>query len=192
MSKADFAVNADVAVGGSLGRAIDTRMGGYKTKIFNSSFPSIILDKAGSDCKTSGYEEITITESNYSALRFRYFMEGSQLCLMEEFYDEFNNDEEKNNVIDNLNKSMNFKNLKIYNYKQLIGKTIKLRTPNYCVNKHICNVCAGNMFYKLKLVNIGLLTNLISGKLMNYSMKAFHDPSVKMKKFSLSKYITEE
>ena len=192
ISKEDFAVNADVAVGGSLGRAIDTRMGGYKTKIFNSSFPSIILDKAGTDCKTIGYELLEITESNKDSLRFRYFMEGEQLCVIEEFFESFRDDEEKSSFISNLNKSIPFKNIKIYNINQLIGKKIKLRTPNYCNSKHLCNVCAGNMFYKLNIVNLGLLTNLISGKLMNYSMKSFHDPSVKMVSFKLSEYITEE
>ena len=166
-------------------------MGGYKTKIFNSSFPSIILDKPGSDCKTDGTVSIELTEANYKDYRFRYFMEGSTICLIEEFYKEFTDDAEKKDFIEKLTKSIPFKGIKIYSYKQLLGKTLKMRSPLYCQSKHICNVCAGNMFYKLKIVNIGLLTNLISNKLMNYSMKSFHDPSVKVTEFSISNYIKE-
>ena len=140
----------------------------YKTKIFNSAFPAMVLAERNSNCKSPITIPVKITDKNLSEYRFRFFEEKGKLCLMEEFLPGFS--EEEN--IAAIKKNLPIKNVEIVNAKTLIGKTVNMRTILYCQSKKLCNVCAGDMFYRLHIVNIGLLANLISGTLMNYSMKS--------------------
>jgi hypothetical protein len=158
----DILTAMNVAVSGSAGRAKDTAMGGYKTKIFNACFSSLVLDEPNSDCGSKIYYKTTLTESNYNEYKFRYIAEGSKLI-------ELTDD----------------------SYKSYIGKQINLRTPLYCHSKSICNKCAGNFYYKMKIKNIGLLVSNISATLMYASMKSFHNLSVKSKKYDIQKFISE-
>ena len=62
------------------------------------------------------------------------------------------------------------------NYKKYCNKPIKIRFAALCESKTgFCNKCAGNLFYKLGVENIGLITMQMASKIKNLSMKAFHD-----------------
>ena len=63
---------------------------------------------------------------------------------------------------------------------KLIGKTIKIRFSSLCASKTgICNKCAGNLFYRIGIENIGTTTPVIPTKIKLISMKAFHDSTLK-------------
>lgn len=185
VTKEDLATVMDVAVVGSLGRAIDTRMGGYKTKIFNSAFPSMVIGQRTSNCKSPITIPVTLTADNLSDYRFRFFVEKGKIYLMEEFMQGFSDAEN----IQAIKAKLPHRDIEIVDSKTLIGKTVQMRTPVYCQSKKMCNTCVGDMFYRLHVVNIGLLANLISGQLMNYSMKSFHNPTVKAERFKISDYL---
>ena len=62
------------------------------------------------------------------------------------------------------------------NRDKFVGKTVKLRFSSMCEAKDgICNKCAGNLFYRLGIRNIGASTPQIPSKLKVLSMKLFHD-----------------
>ena len=162
VAKKDIASHADLAVLGAAGRAKDTQLGGYKTKIFNAAFSGIVADVKGSDCKSTGTITINLTDKNFKDYRYRYIVNGGNAAEL-----------------------LNFANKDKY-----IGKTVKLRSTLFCTSEKVCNKCLGDMYYKLKVRNVGLHTSRVTSSLMNSSMKAFHDMSVKPDEFDLADYVT--
>ena len=66
------------------------------------------------------------------------------------------------------------------NRDKYIGKTVKLRFAAMCESKeYICNKCAGNLFARLGVENVGVACYAIMSKIKLVSMKAFHDASLK-------------
>ena len=61
-----------------------------------------------------------------------------------------------------------------------IGKTVRMRYSSRCESEQICNKCAGNMFYRLGLTNVGTATPQIASRLKVISLKAFHDSQVRL------------
>ena len=62
------------------------------------------------------------------------------------------------------------------NKNKFVGRTVKLRFSSMCEAKDgICNKCAGNLFYRLGIRNVGASTPQIPSKLKVLSMKLFHD-----------------
>ncbi|BDH16492.1 MAG: hypothetical protein [Bacteriophage sp.] len=162
VSKEDLVTHADLGVVGASGRAKDTALAGYKTKIFNAAFGTMVAGKKNTDCKTTGTLKVEITESNFKSYLYRNaIIKGKVVQLTNDNKNEF------------------------------IGKTIELRSPLYCHNTDICNACLGDMTYKLKILHIGLNVSRITTKLMNLSMKAFHNLSVKPNSYNLLDYIKE-
>lgn len=62
------------------------------------------------------------------------------------------------------------------NYKDLIGKTLFLRSPIYCKSEDICLTCYGHeLFNKVRTTEIGLLAaNSIGERLYQEIMRVFH------------------
>lgn len=160
IKKTDIPAQADIGVTGASGRAKDTQLAGYKTKIFNAAFGSITSDKAGSDCKTKRTMLVDLNEDNFKYYRYRYVETNNGLVMLDDT-----------------------------TKKSFVGKKVKMRTPLYCTSESICNKCMGEMHYKLKTRNIGLLVSRITTNLMNKSMKSFHDMSVDPKTYNLLDYI---
>lgn len=161
VAKKDIAAHADLGVLGAAGRAKDTQLAGYKTKIFNAAFGSMVAGKYNSDCKTTKTLSVELTNKNFSNYIYRYMLEKNNTLI----------------ILDNDNKD------------KYIGKTVKFRSPLYCTDFEICNKCFGNMVYKLKMRNVGLHISRITTKLMNLSMKQFHNMSVDPKTYNLLDYI---
>ena len=62
------------------------------------------------------------------------------------------------------------------NMNKYLNKTVKLRYTSLCEYKNgFCNKCAGNLYYRIGIQNIGITTPQLMSKLKNISMKAFHD-----------------
>jgi len=162
VSKVDLVTHADIAVAGAAGRAKDTQKGGYLTKIFNSAFGSIQADEEGTDCGSDVTLNIELTKDNFRQYRFRFIIDGNQYVML-----------------DSSNKD------------KYIGKTVKMRTPTACRTQKKCHRCLGDMFYRLKVRNIGLHSARVSATLMNLSMKSFHNMSVSPKEYNLLDYIKE-
>lgn len=162
VSKREIGTAGDIAVQGSLGRAIDTRQGGYKVKQFYAGFQSVVADAPGTDCKTPYTIKVTLDEKNYNDYLYRYVVERGQLVLLDR--------EAK---------------------ARYVGKTVDMRTPFFCQTPKICSKCSGEMIGKLGIKNIGLTSSNIGSALLNASLKAFHSLSVKTANYNLEDFMTE-
>ena len=109
-----------------------------------------MLDVHGSDCETKRTIEVTLTNRNSKDFEYRYIVEGSKLvCLTPE------------------------------NMPRYIGKTVHMRSPMYCLGDKTCNMCAGEMNYKLGILNIGLGCSKVATTLLRLGMKKFHISNLK-------------
>ena len=150
VAKEDLVAHADIAVAGAAGRAVDTRKGGYLTKIFNAAYSSVVAGEPGSDCGTKGYITVTLTPKNIGSYRFRYIIDDKNglVLLTSELFPEY------------------------------VGKTVKMRSPIHCRDVQICSKCLGKQFELLKTKNIGLHISRQSSQIMNFSMKSEYAPAV--------------
>lgn len=67
-----------------------------------------------------------------------------------------------------------------------VGKKIKLRTPIYCKSDKLCSKCAGTLYYKLGIKNVGLTTSKLSSTLLNLNMKKFHNSTANISKIDIN------
>ena len=112
-----------------------------------AAFQHIVLLEPGSDCGTDRHITMRVTDKNISDIMYSYVIEGNKLT-----------------------------EITSENKDRFIGKTIKLRYSSMCKAKDgICNKCAGNLFYRLGIMNVGAATPQIASKLKLLSMKLFHD-----------------
>ena len=147
ISKDEYAAIANTLAAGPYARSKKTEVGGYWEKLFMAAFQHIVLLDPGSDCGTDRYIEMDVTEKNIDGIMYSYVIEGSKLV-----------------------------EITSENRDKYIGKHIKLRFSSMCKAKNgICNKCAGNLFYRLGIKNVGAATPQIPSKLKLLSMKLFHD-----------------
>ena len=148
VSKEEYSKLANTLAAGPYSRSKKTELGGYWEKSFLSAFQHIVLLDPGSDCGTKRHITMKVTEKNIDMIMYCYVI-GNNGELTE---------------ITSLNKD------------KFIGKTVNLRFSSMCESKNgICNKCAGNLFYRLGIRNIGASTPQIPSKLKVLSMKLFHD-----------------
>lgn len=115
-----------------------------------AAFQHVVLLDPGSDCGTKRYIEMQVTERNIDSIMYSYA------------------------IVDN-----NLVEITSENRDSFIGKKVKLRFSSMCEAKNgICNKCAGNLFYRLGIRNVGAATPQIPSKLKLLSMKLFHDDQV--------------
>jgi hypothetical protein len=162
IQKDEYSTLAKSLTAGPYARAKKTEIGGYWEKLFLPAYGHIQLDKPGSDCGTDKTVKIAVTNDNIASIMYCYVKEGSKLT-------EITSD----------------------NRDKFIGKTINIRFSSMCKNPKICNKCAGNMYYRLGITNIGTAVPQIASILKNICMKGFHDSTVRtsemdpMKAFSI-------
>jgi hypothetical protein len=149
--KEDIPSFGNSVVTGAYPKAIGTATSGYFSKQIIAALQAVQLDKKGSDCGTKGYLKTTIQPSSTKDFLYRYIMDGGKLVLLTD------------------------KNIGGY-----VGKEVKMRSPMYCTGKKKCRVCAGLMYEKLNIQNVGLTASRVSSTLLNLSMKKFHDTSAKV------------
>ena len=116
-----------------------------------------MLDKPGTDCGTKRTINQLITNKNKKDFEYRYIVEGNKLVCMTP------------DVI-----------------TKYVGKVVKLRSPMSCTSKRICNKCAGELFYKLQIVNVGLTASRVANTLTNLGMKKFHDSTIHSTKIDIN------
>ena len=91
-----------------------------------------------------------------------------------------NVDEDKNKIVA-LMENGKLVELTSQNVDKYIGKRVKFRFSSLCESKHgICHACAGNLFNRIGITNVGVSTPQVASKLKNISMKAFHDAQVNL------------
>lgn len=148
VSKEEYSMLANTLAAGPYSRSKKTELGGYWEKLFLTAFQHIILQEPDSDCGTKRHITMTVTDKNIGLIMYCYVI----------------NDDGSLTEITSQNKD------------KFIGKTVKLRFSSMCEAKDgICNKCAGNLFYRLGIRNIGASTPQIPSKLKVLSMKLFHD-----------------
>jgi len=159
IKKDGYSTMAKSLAAGPYSRAKKTQYGGYWEKLFLRSFQHITLLPAGSDCGTTRTINMTITDKNASMLMYNYIVSGSNLVEL---------------TSDN-----------IESYK---GKTVKMRFSSLCEHpKGICNKCAGNLFYRLEITNVGVVTPQLASRLKVIALKAFHDSQVQLHEIDVAK-----
>ena len=74
------------------------------------------------------------------------------------------------------------------NKDKYIGKTVRFRFSSMCESKNgICHACAGNLFNRIGITNVGVATPQVASKLKNISMKAFHDAQVNLSEIDIGR-----
>jgi len=104
--------------------------------------------------------EVVITKNNIDDYLYRYIVEGNKLVLLDD---------------NNINK--------------YLGVKVKMRTPMGCTSKKLCEKCAGLMYGKLNIINIGLTSARVSSTLVNLSMKKFHNSTTQISHVELKDLI---
>lgn len=143
-------LGANQLINGASGRALETAIGGYMAKQLNAAFQGIVLGEKDSNCKTNNTLTVTLTTKNINEFKYRFIIDGGNLVRL-----------------DKKNKG------------KYVGKTVKMRSPMYCKHPNICNKCFGDLPFILDIKNIGLTFSETAENLKLFSMKAFHDSSVK-------------
>lgn len=151
LEKEDIPSYGTEVINGAYPKAIGTGVAGYATKKFFAAYQSVVLDKQGSDCHTKAYRTVVITPNNAQKLMYRFVVEKDGLVMLDNS-----------------------------NIGKYIGKEVKLRSPLYCIGDKLCSKCAGDLYYRLGIENIGMTTSAIGSNLLNLLMKSFHDSSVKI------------
>lgn len=152
ISKEEYPIFANALAEGPYFRGKKTELGGYWEKLFLSAFQHITLDPPGSDCGTKRFIEVDVDKKNIDDIMYCYTIEGNRLV-------------EINST----------------NRDKYIGKKIKIRFSSMCESRTgICNKCAGNLFYKLGIKNIGTAMPQLASRLKVINMKAFHDSTIKI------------
>lgn len=151
VSKDEYKTLANSLAAGPYSRGKKTEVGGHWEKQFLYAYQHITLDKKGSDCGSTTYKKVLLTEKNIQLWMYSYMVENGKLV-------ELNSD----------------------NMDKYIGKEVKFRFSAFCKSKTgKCNACMGNKLYKLGITNVGMATAKIPSVLKLVSMKAFHDSVVK-------------
>lgn len=147
----DIPAFSNSVIAGAYPSAIGTAEAGYMGKIFMAIMQTEHIDpNPKSDCGTHMTIPVTITKKNKGFFLYRNIDDGGKVVLLDT------------------------KNLSSY-----IGKTVKLYSPQCCTHASICAKCAGQLFYKMGVTNIGLLTSDPTDALLNLKLKSKHDLSMK-------------
>jgi hypothetical protein len=166
ISADEYSLLANSLTAGPYSRAKKTEVGGYWEKLFGAAFQTVSIIGEGTDCKTDGFIEVTLTDDNYSLYMYNNIIKS--------------NGELEELTTDTLPKYLN--------------KKVKMRFVTKCKAKGgYCEACAGRFFTRRGNLNIGLASIQVPAKIKLLMMKQFHDSTVKtveidpMKAFGLKK-----
>lgn len=148
----EYSLYCNSGIEGAYSRGKKTEDGGYLENLATRAYQDIILDKPGTDCKTTRCIEVELNSKNF--IRYIY-----------------------NNII---GQNGTLIELTSQNASKYFGKKVKMRMAYLCKNEKPCAACAGNFFYKLGIRNIGLSLMQVFSTFKNKSMKAFHDSTVSL------------
>ncbi|MMZ42130.1 DNA-directed RNA polymerase subunit beta' [compost metagenome] len=160
ISKEELPVHGNAVVTGAYPKAIGTATSGYFSKQIIAALQAVTLDKKGSDCGTLGTLKVKINPKSPKDYLFCHIVENGKLVLLTE-----------------------------ENISKYAGKEVNMRSPMYCIGKKLCRTCAGLMYEKLGIDNIGLTAARVSSTLLNLSMKKFHNSTTAISKVNIDDMI---
>jgi len=160
ISKDEYQAFGNSIPGGAYAKAHNTQLGGYWVKLFMAAYQHIVAGPPGSDCGSTKYITVTLDSSNINEYMYQYIVSGSQLI-----------------------------ELTSSNRDAYLGKTVKMRFSSLCQSKdYICNKCLGNLYYRMdNLENVGMLTIKLPSRILNWSLKKFHDSTIKIAEIDVNK-----
>lgn len=163
-TSSDYSDTAQLTVIGGYSRGVATQDYGYESKKFNSALQNVVVDYTPEnlDCGTDKYLTITIDPKLKSMFLYRFVLDGGKLV-------ELTND----------------------NIDKYTGRPIQMRSPMFCKGDILCEHCAGTLFKRIDVKNVGFICFNLTGNLMNLSMKKMHDSSVTVLKANIEDFITE-
>ena len=148
----DYSNLANTLAAGPYARSKKTELGGYWEKLLLVAFQHLTI--AEDDCHTKRTIKVYLTEKNASRYKYNYIVDHGRLVEL------------TSDVMP-----------KYYN------TWVNMRFSALCESKKgICNVCMGNLFKRLGIVNVGCAAPQVASVLKNISMKSFHDSQVKTTK----------
>lgn len=153
ISPDEYAAFADSLTAGPYARAKKTADGGAMEKTFVKALEHLYILPAGSDCGTKRTKTVTLTKDNIDDWMYSYIVESGNRLV------ELTSD----------------------NRDSYLGKKVKFRYSGLCESeKGICNKCAGNLFTRLGIKNVGVASYVIPASIKLKSMKTFHDSTIKI------------
>lgn len=158
----EYADFCNSLTGGPYARAKKTEVGGAQEKMFVRALAHLYILPKGSDCGTTRTIKVRLTKDNIGGWMYSFISEKGKLI-------ELTSD----------------------NMEQYIGKEVNFRFSGLCESKKgICEKCAGAMFNRIGISEVGITTYQIPSIIKNKSMKLFHDSTVKvhdMYKYGINK-----
>lgn len=149
ITKKDITAFSNSILAAAYPSAVGTADAGYMAKIILALLQSEHVDPdINSDCGTTSTIPFTVTEKNKRYILFRYINDNGKKVLTD-----------------------------LHNVDKYVGQTVRLYSPQCCLNDAICGKCAGRVFHNLGVTNVGLLVTQITQKLLNIKLKAKHDLS---------------
>ena len=149
----EYAAFADSLTVGPYARAKKTADGGAMEKTFVKALEHLYILPAGSDCGTKRTKTVLLTKDNIDDWMYSYIVESGNRLV------ELTSD----------------------NRDSYLGKKVKFRYSGLCESeKGICNKCAGNLFTRLGIKNVGVASYVIPASIKLKSMKTFHDSTIKI------------
>lgn len=137
---------------GPFSRANKTSVGGYWEKLLISALQHLRV-VPGTDCGTKKYITQLLTPDNLDDWIYNYMITPKGLV-----------------------------ELTSQNANQYFGKEVKFRFSSLCeYNKGkgcFCSVCAGNIWNRHKITNVGMIMDIVASIVKNKYMKAFHDSTI--------------
>lgn len=158
----EYADFCNSLTGGPYARAKKTEVGGAQEKMFVRALAHLYVLPKGSDCGTTRTIKVRLTKDNIGGWMYSFILEKGKLIEL---------------TSDNMN--------------EYIGKEVNMRFSGLCESKKgICEKCAGSMFNRIGISEVGIATYQIPSIIKNKSMKLFHDSTVKvhdMYKYGINK-----
>lgn len=151
IEKKDIPAFSNSVLEGAYPSAVGTAEAGYMGKIFMAIMQAEHIDpNPQSDCGTKMTIPVTITKKNKGFFLYRNFDINGKVVMSD-----------------------------LSNIDTFVDKTVKMYSPQCCTRTSICAKCAGQIFYKMGVTNVGLLTSDPTDTLLNLKLKSKHDLSKK-------------
>lgn len=147
----DFPAHANSIVSGAYPSAIATAAIGYEGKQLLALMQTLEVDEKGTDCGSTKLVPITICDFNKKDHIDSYIVDNGKLVLLNE-----------NNI------------------ESYVGKRVMFRSPMTCRTQKICNICMGELFYKLGTKYAGLSSVQMSHTNLNLALKSKHVSTIQL------------
>jgi hypothetical protein len=158
----DLPAHANSIIAGQYPTSIATANTGYLGKQLIALLQMLSLDEPGTDCGTKNPIPIAITKHNKLDMLDSYIHENGTLVL-----------------------------LTSQNIDKYVGKIVMMRSPMSCVTEKICNICAGELFYKLDIRDAGMYSTQLSHSMLNLSLKAKHVSTISLTQLDVNRIIED-